>query len=89
MRLLASVLSIGLATSMSAQTSDGLYSNLLSMSMAANAKAMQATIGRNLAEAAQAMPPEAYSFKATPQVRSFAELVGHVASANIFFCAQA
>jgi len=35
------------------------------------------------------MPPEPYSFKATPQVRSFAELVGHVASANIFFCAQA
>ena len=33
------------------------------------------------------MPADEYSFKPTPQVRSFAELVGHLASANFFFCA--
>jgi uncharacterized damage-inducible protein DinB len=72
----------------SAQTSDGLYSQALSMSMAASARSMHATIRRNLAEAAALMPPEDYAFKPTPQVRSFGELVAHVAAANFFFCAQ-
>ena len=35
------------------------------------------------------MPAEEYAFKPTPQVRSFGELIGHVASANYFFCSQA
>jgi uncharacterized damage-inducible protein DinB len=73
----------------SAQTSDGLYSKLLSMSMAASVKSMHETIRRNLAEAAAAMPPEDYAFKPTPDVRSFGELVAHVATVNFFFCAQA
>jgi uncharacterized damage-inducible protein DinB len=30
-----------------------------------------------------------YSFKPTPDVRSFGQLVGHVADANYMFCAQA
>jgi uncharacterized damage-inducible protein DinB len=30
-----------------------------------------------------------YAFKPTPQVRSFAELVGHVVNANFLFCSQA
>ena len=39
--------------------------------------------------AAQKMPEENYSFKPTPDVRSFGQLVGHVADANYMFCAQA
>ena len=35
------------------------------------------------------MPAEEYAFKPTPEVRRFAELVGHVANANFFFCSQA
>jgi uncharacterized damage-inducible protein DinB len=35
------------------------------------------------------MPANEYAFKPTPQVRSFGELIGHVASANYFFCSQA
>jgi uncharacterized damage-inducible protein DinB len=50
---------------------------------------MHATIRRNIAEAAEAMPTGGYGFKATPQVRSFAELVGHVVNANFFFCSLA
>jgi uncharacterized damage-inducible protein DinB len=42
-----------------------------------------------LAEAADSMPANEYAFKPTPQVRSFSELIGHVASANFFFCSQA
>ena len=39
--------------------------------------------------AAQKMPEENYSFKPTPEVRSFGQLVGHVADASSNFCAQA
>jgi uncharacterized damage-inducible protein DinB len=46
------------------------------------------TIRRNLIEAAEAMPPADYAFKPTPQIRSFAELLGHVAFANFYFCAM-
>jgi uncharacterized damage-inducible protein DinB len=72
-----------------AQTSDGGFDKALSSSLAATAKAMHATIRRNLAEAAAAMPAEDFGFKPTPEVRSFAQLVGHVINANYFFCSQA
>src|SRR4051812_44747912 len=76
-------------TSADAQTTDGGLGDVASPSMAAVAKGMHATIRKNLAEAAANMPAEEYGFKPTPQVRSFGELVGHVASANFFFCSQA
>jgi len=72
-----------------AQTTGAGFGNALSPSMAASVKAMHATIRRNLAEAADAVPPDEYAFKPTPDVRSFGELVGHVANANFFFCSQA
>jgi len=76
-------------TSIAAQTTDAGFNEALSPSMASVVKTMHATIRQNLADAAASMPAEEYSFKATPQVRSFAELVGHVVNANFFFCAQA
>jgi uncharacterized damage-inducible protein DinB len=39
--------------------------------------------------AAEKMPEENYSFKPTPDVRSFGQLVGHVADAQYFFCSTA
>ena len=39
--------------------------------------------------AAQKMPEENYSFKPTPDVRTFGQLVGHVADASYAFCSQA
>src|SRR6201992_1540680 len=39
--------------------------------------------------AAQKMPEENYSFKPTPEVRSFGQLVGHQADEAYFFCSQA
>ena len=39
--------------------------------------------------AAQKMPEENYSFKPTPEVRTFGQLVGHVADASFMFCSQA
>lgn len=85
--LLACLLAIPSAAA--AQTSDGGFDQALSTSLAATAKAMHATIRRDLAEAADAMPAEDYGFKPTPLVRSFAELVSHVAAANYVFCSQA
>jgi uncharacterized damage-inducible protein DinB len=73
----------------SAQTTDGGAGEALSASMAASARAMHATIRRNLAEAASSMPADEFAFKPTPEVRSFGEVVGHVAMANFYFCSQA
>jgi uncharacterized damage-inducible protein DinB len=87
--LILSLCMTGLSLSAAAQTTDGGYAEALSPSLASVARATHATIRRNLAEAAQAMPAESYPFKPTPQIRSFAELVEHVASANLFFCSQA
>jgi uncharacterized damage-inducible protein DinB len=72
-----------------AQTSDGGFDKLLSTSPASTAKAMHATIRRDLAEAAEVMAAEDFAFKPTAEVRSFAQLVGHVVNANFFFCSQA
>ena len=46
-------------------------------------------VKRNIKESAELMPEEHYNFKPTPDVRSFAQLVGHVVNANFFFCSQA
>ena len=77
------------SSSAAAQTTDAGFAEALSPSMAAVVKSMHATIRRNLAEAAASMLADEYAFKPTPQVRSFGELVGHVANANFFFCSQA
>jgi uncharacterized damage-inducible protein DinB len=71
-----------------AQTTGAGY-DALSPSLARNAQVMHASIRRDLAEAAAAMPAEEYSFQPTPQVRTFAQLVGHIINANLFFCSQA
>ena len=38
--------------------------------------------------AAEKMPEENYSFKPTPDVRSFGQLVGHLADSQHFFCSS-
>jgi hypothetical protein len=43
---------------------------------------------RNLTEAAQKMPDADYSFRPTPQMRPFSQLVAHVALAQYGTCAQ-
>jgi uncharacterized damage-inducible protein DinB len=45
-------------------------------------------IKRNVSEAAEKMPEANYSFKPTPDVRSFGELVGHVAESQHATCAR-
>ena len=86
---IVAALLLGVSLPAVGQTSDGGADQALSPSMAASAKAMHAIIRRDLAEAADSMPAEDYAFKPTPQVRSFGELIGHVANANFYFCSQA
>jgi uncharacterized damage-inducible protein DinB len=71
------------------QTSDAGVGAVLSPSTAVSVNNMHMTIRRNLIEAAEAMPAADYAFKPTPQVRSFAQLIAHVAMANYFFCSTA
>ncbi len=42
-----------------------------------------------LVAAAEKVPEENYSFKPTPDVRSFGQLVGHLADSQYYFCSQA
>ena len=47
------------------------------------------TIARDIVDAAEAMPESEYGFRATAQVRTFAEIVGHIADSQNFFCGVA
>jgi uncharacterized damage-inducible protein DinB len=52
-------------------------------------KGLYSFLSSAVVRAAEKMPEENYSFKPTPDVRSFGQLVGHVADANYMFCSQA
>ncbi|MCI0436238.1 MAG: DinB family protein [Gemmatimonadetes bacterium] len=43
----------------------------------------------NILRAAELMPEEHYAFRPTPDVRSFGQLLGHIANANYNYCAIA
>lgn len=49
-------------------------------------KAMFNGVRTNVMRAAEKMPEENYSFRPTPDVRTFGQLVGHVADAQYLFC---
>src|SRR2546423_3838505 len=87
--LVAMILAAAAALPALAQTTDAGFWTVLSPSFSDTAKVMHASIRRNLAEAAEQMPAEEYSFKPTPQVRTFAQLVAHVITGNRLLCAQA
>ena len=52
-------------------------------------KMFYSLIKGNVAKAAAKVPEDDYSFKPTPEVRSFGQLVGHVADASYMFCSLA
>lgn len=57
--------------------------------MAAAIKGQGNMIKGNLIKSAAKVPESEYAFKPTPEVRSFGQLVGHVANANYMICAMA
>jgi len=55
----------------------------------ASEKGFYSFVSNAVVGAAQKMPEENYSFKPTLDVRTFGQLVGHVADASYMFCSQA
>ncbi len=47
------------------------------------------SIKKNIRASAELMPEENYDFKPTPEVRSFGEILAHVAGASFEFCGSA
>ena len=58
-------------------------------STVANAKSIFAMASNNVLRAAEQFPESLYSFKPAPEVRSFGQIIGHVADANRMICAIA
>jgi uncharacterized damage-inducible protein DinB len=65
-----------------AQTSPAQTTNPLS----AGGKRTYDVVKNYITRAAEKMPEEHYAFKPTKDVRSFGQLVGHIADANFGFC---
>jgi uncharacterized damage-inducible protein DinB len=51
-----------------------------------DARQSYALVKNSLLKAADRMPSEDYSFRTTPQVRTFAEMIAHVADAQMLMC---
>ena len=54
----------------------------------ASEKGFYSFVSNAVVGAAEKMPEENYSFKPTPEVRTFGQLVGHLADASYMFCSQ-
>jgi uncharacterized damage-inducible protein DinB len=54
--------------------------------LTSESKVLYEGVKRNIVRAAEKMPEENYSFKPSPDVRSFGQLVGHIADAQYLFC---
>jgi uncharacterized damage-inducible protein DinB len=55
----------------------------------AAAKTQAGIIKGFVVKAAEKMPEDQYSFKPTPEVRSFGAILGHIANANYMICSRA
>jgi len=74
-----------LAASALIATPLGAQSNPLT----AGEKGIYTLVKNNIIKAAQKMPEANYAFKPTPEVRSFGQLIGHIADAQYLFCSAA
>lgn len=54
---------------------------------AAGVTALYQTVRGYITASAEQMPEEDYSYSPTPEVRSFGQILGHVANASFMFCA--
>jgi uncharacterized damage-inducible protein DinB len=54
--------------------------------ISAGQKMLHSMIKTNIIRSAEKMPEEDYAFKPTPEVRSFGQLMGHVADSQYAFC---
>ncbi len=54
--------------------------------MVAGQKFLHDMVKNNILRSAEKMPEENYSFRPVPEVRSFGQLLGHIADAQYLFC---
>jgi uncharacterized damage-inducible protein DinB len=73
------VLALIAACALQAQTANPLSTEL---------KQMYAGVKNNLTKMAEKMPEENYSFKATADIRTFGQLIGHVADSQARTCSS-
>ena len=57
--------------------------------MASALKAQYELVKNNITKSAEKVPEDLYSFQATPKVRTFGQIIGHIADANQNICAAA
>ena len=57
------------------------------VSISADAKRSYEGVKRNILNAVNKMPEDAFSYKATPDVRSYAQVVNHITEAQMHGCA--
>ena len=86
MSRIALLLTLLCAAPLSAQTPDDPSPTNFAVAAAGNA---WNSVANYLQKAAEQFPDSAYGFKPTPEVRSFGELIGHVAGSQQMFCAAA
>ncbi|MBV8819199.1 MAG: DinB family protein [Acidobacteriaceae bacterium] len=77
-----SLLAVAIAAVVSAQTPPA-------NPIASSHNKMYMMLGGVVVAAAEKMPEENYSFKPTPDVRTFGQLVGHLADSQTYFCSLA
>jgi uncharacterized damage-inducible protein DinB len=65
----------------------GIAAHAQSNPFSHDAREHYALVKENLLKAAQEMPEENYSFRTVPPVRTFAEMIAHVADAQVLMCA--
>jgi len=80
MRVFAVTVTVLLAAEVSAQTPRPPQTMTMFL------QGQYATLKRNLTGAAEKMPAEHFSFRPTPEVRTFAELFAHTIETQYFFC---
>jgi uncharacterized damage-inducible protein DinB len=80
MRLLAATFTLLLVADVSAQTPRP------PQTMTVFLQEQYATLKRNLTGAAEKMPAEHFSFRPTPEVRTYAELFAHTIETQYFYC---
>lgn len=79
MLIRCALLPLAFAGALCAQTANPLTTDL---------KTTYAAVKNNLMKMAEKMPEENYSYKPTPDIRSFGQLVGHVADAQASMCSS-
>ncbi len=77
--ILTSVVMLGSLATLKAQTNP----------FSADAKQSYTGIKNTLLKAADKMPEENYSFRTTPAVRTYGEIIGHIADTQLLLCGMA